>query len=221
MSSKTSTHMIIGGGLLFAGCGEETVNPPTIDAGPQTVDAGSPADTGVTAADTGVIADTGPLLDTGPAPADAGSVEAGPEPVDAGPPAVPPNNGERCTDRGDVYCAAGLATFYCTGTHWQRTDNYDCDACEEGGDFDGYSEAMCGVLGGAECSHRNQAFCDEQLRPEAVCGIRWQMLDNDGMCSPCEVDQVGYLTTACAVPGFIGLHRAGQSRHPGQSIRRS
>jgi hypothetical protein len=58
------------------------------------------------------------------------------------------------------------------------------------------------------------------LRPDAVCTARWQTLGDDGLCSPCELDNQGYLRTMCAVPGFIGLHQAGQSRHPGHSLRR-
>jgi len=225
MNLKSKRGMIIGSSLLFGACGPEPSNPPGLplpDSGPSTQDIGAIADAGLAPFDTGSVADTGPLLDTGPAPPDASTpvTDTGAPSADAGIPANPPNNGDRCTDRNDAYCAAGLATFFCTGTHWQRTDNFDCDPCSDGNVFTGYSQAQCGFQPGAQCTHRNQAFCDENLQPDAVCTTRWQSLENNGLCSPCEVDNQGYLRTMCAVPGFIGLHQAGQSRHPGHSLRR-
>lgn len=221
MNFKSKHGMIIGSSLLFGACDPDPSNPPDLpptDSGPATQDSGALADAALTPADIGSVADTGPLLDTGPTPTDTGP-DAG-APIDAGVPADPPVNGDRCTDRDDAYCAAGQATFFCTGTHWQRTDNFECDPCADGDGFTGYSQAQCRVQPGAQCGHRNQAFCDENLRPDAVCTARWQTLGDDGLCSPCELDNQGYLRTMCAVPGFIGLHQAGQSRHPGHSLRR-
>ena len=218
MNKPSKRSMIIGSSLLFTGCGPDQANPPNLppaDAGGSSQDSGVSNDAGLAPADTGVVTDTGPLLDSGPAPTDTGSA-----PTDAGVPANPPNNGDRCTDRNDAYCAAGLATFFCTGTHWQRTDNFDCDPCTDGAGFTGYSQVQCGFQTDVECNHQGQAFCDENLRPDAVCTVRWRALENDGMCTPCELDDQGYLRTMCAVPGFIGLHHAGQSRHPGHSLRR-
>ncbi len=227
MNFNRKQGMIIGSSLLFGACDPDPSNPPNLpstDSGPTTLDSGTFADAGLTPSDIGTVTDTGPLLDTGPIPMDAGSDAGTPTAdasafVDAGGPADPPNNGDRCTDREDAYCAAGQATFFCTGTHWQRTDNFECDPCADGGGFNGYSRAQCGFQPGAQCHHRNQAFCDENLRPDAVCTTRWQTLSNDGMCTPCELDNQGYLRTMCAVPGFIGLHQARRSRHPGHSIR--
>ena len=101
---------------------------------------------------------------------------------------------------------------FCTGTHWQATDNFSCDACGEGVDFIGYTTATCGFEPWRRCTRMAQGFCDENLRPEAVCQGSWVSLENDGMCSDCELDDQGYLRIACA-PGFIGIHRAGQRSH--------
>ena len=125
---KKQRTLIIGGGLLFgSGCSGETPEPPVVtpDAG-TTADSGVSADAGLSPADAGSVADSGPLLDSGVVAADSGAPDAGSAPPDAGSPAAPPNNGDACTDRGDAYCAAGQVSFFCTGTHWQATDNFSC-----------------------------------------------------------------------------------------------
>ena len=227
MSRYRKRPLLIGGALLFGGCEAPAPSGPRIDSG-----TGGPApdaserQDAAPLLDTGSVADSGPLLDSGPPPlVDAGNPphDAGSSPdagslPDAGRPPVPPNNGDPCTDRGDAYCARSQAQFFCTGTHWQRTDNFACQPCDQGRGFSGYGSATCTVNAQAACAHRNQAWCDEHLEASMVCWSQWTT--TDGMCSPCRLDQEGYLITFCAVPGFIGLDRAGRTRQAGQSLRR-
>jgi hypothetical protein len=54
-----------------------------------------------------------------------------------------------------------------------------------------------------------------------VCMEPWMEVSQAGFCGPCTLDETGYLVTACAVPGFIGLDQAGHHRRPGQLLRPS
>ena len=228
MNRYRKRPLLIGGALLFGGCGEPAPSAPRIDSGPGSLPDATPHTDAAPPLDTGSVADSGPLLDSGPPPVDTGVTpldtgtpphDAGAPPRDAGAPPVAPNNGDRCTDRGDAFCARGQIRFFCTGTHWQRTDNFDCHAgCSQGRAFTGYGDGACTVNAQAACAHNNQAWCNEQLEASMVCWSNWTT--TDGLCSPCRLDQEGYLITSCAVPGFIGLDRAGRTRQAGQSLRR-
>jgi hypothetical protein len=213
MNRYAKRPLLIGGALLFGGCDDTPPNTPTLpdSGGGPAADSGNQQDAAAPM-DTGSVADSGPLLDSGPPPADSGT-----PPHDSGAPPVAPNNGDACTDRGDAFCGRGQAQFFCTGTHWQLTENFDCRACDQGRVFTGYGSAACSVNAQAACAHNNQAWCDEQLVASMVCWSTWT--NSDGMCDPCRLDQEGYLITSCATPGFIGLDRAGRIRQAGQSLR--
>jgi hypothetical protein len=224
MNLYTKRPLLIGGALLFGGCGDtQPITPALPDSGDgPAADTGNQQDAAPTM-DTGSVADSGPLLDSGPLPADIGvsPTDTGTPPHDAGALPVPPNNGDRCTDRGDAFCARSRAQFFCTGTHWQLTDNFDCRPCDQGRGFTGYGTASCAANVGAACAHYHQAWCDENLQPSMVCTTTWSSIDQrDRWEDTCALDQQGYLVASpMATPGFIGLDRAGRTRQAGQSLR--
>ena len=211
---------IIGGSLLFAGCGAEPPSAPELDGSVRSdvsdnLDAGQ-LDTGQVDAAIGLdagAADWGlPPEDAGTPPQDAGS-----PPRDAGR-VDPPYNGQPCETRDQAFCARNQAQFWCTGTHWQRTDSFRCDPCNGP---DGYGHATCHQPQNNEgCLHPNQAYCSATLEPATICmGEQWYDAEAVGFCGPCELDQQGYLVSYCAVPGFVGLAQAGRKRSPGQALR--
>lgn len=221
--------LLIGSALLFGACeppepsgrpdadpdaGEANDSGPSADAAP-----GSDA---AQAFDSGSVSDSGPLLDSGPAPQDAAAADVGEPTLDSGPDLAPPNNGDVCTDRGDAYCANGSAEFFCTGSHWQRTDNFNCAPCSDGHDLTGYGVANCQQPGNGDvCGHPNQAWCEQNLEAVMVCMGPWTTVDQFAFCEPCALDEQGYLVTNCATPGFIGLDQAARHRAPGQLLRPS
>jgi hypothetical protein len=225
MNPYFTKPLLIGSALLFGAC-ERPVFSGLPDAD---VDAGEDDDSGpaadaAQAFDSGSVSDSGPLLDSGPVPQDAAApaADSGEPAIDSGPNLRPPNNGDVCTDRGDAYCANGNAEFFCTGTHWQRTDNFDCAPCTDGNDFTGYGLASCQQPeSAAACAHHNQAWCEQNLEAIMICMGQWIETTQIPGCGPCTLDEEGYLVSACASPGFIGLDQASRDRAPGQLLRPS
>jgi hypothetical protein len=230
MNPFDKTGLIVGGTLLFgsAACGPvETGGPdaapdsgPSVDAGSE--DSGSAFDGGTD--DSGPLLDTGPLppRDTGVSPRDTGVTprDSGVSPRDTGVQERAPTNGQECDTRGAAYCMRGQARYWCTGTHWQRTDNYNCrqGSCRPSGPGTSYGTAVCAQPNeGTRCDRVNQAWCDENLEAQIVCMGSWSTMPG---CGPCMLGDDGYLETRCATPGFVGLAQANRQRRPGQSLRR-
>ena len=77
------------------------------------------------------------------------------------------------------------------------------------------------VQAGDPCDYPNEAICDEANRPLLICqGDSFQAPWDPGFCSDCETDPNGKLVSHCAVPGFVGLDRAGRFRGKAPSLRR-
>ena len=76
------------------------------------------------------------------------------------------------------------------------------------------------VQAGDPCDYPNEAVCDENNRPLLICqGDSFQPPWDPLACSDCEADEQGKLVSFCAVPGFIGIDRAGRNRGPAPSLR--
>lgn len=74
----------------------------------------------------------------------------------------------------------------------------------------------CADLIGDACQVADEGCCPDGMNPEAVCWgdangrLTWQSIPGDFFCN-CFLgpDQTNY-TVACAVPGFVGVERAGR-----------
>lgn len=76
--------------------------------------------------------------------------------------------------------------------------------------------ARCADLLGAPCEVRDEGCCNDAERPDAVCwpndtgALSWQTLPPDFFCF-CSPGPEGRPMVACAVPGFVGIERAGRT----------
>ena len=211
--------ILIGAVLLFgvASCTSSTENPvPRFDAGAQVRDAGHAGE------------DAGPAEDAGAHRPDA-SVEppadAGVEPPpDAGP--QPPAPGEPCAPEQSATCDLGttLPDLVCIDGIWTPVENGWTDTdllCGICSDLDplGVGASECGPAEmGARCFYPSAAVCDRDGIATLICqaGV-WAA--GDEWCAPCEDDLRGVQVSYCAVPGFIGIDRAGRPRTPAHRIR--
>jgi hypothetical protein len=212
--------ILISAALLFAGAGCPGPNeapPPSLDAGAQVRDAGQTADGGTPGRDTGVLvpSDAGVVP-----PADAGvepPADAGPQPPAPGEPCAPEQSAacDLATTLPDLVCNHGIWTAVESG--WTDTDLL-CGLCS---DLDphgvGTSECAPVELGGP-CFYADAAVCDAQGIATLICqGGVWA--EGYEWCAPCEEDLRGVQVSYCAVPGFIGIDRAGRPRKPARHLR--
>jgi hypothetical protein len=73
------------------------------------------------------------------------------------------------------------------------------------------------VVVGERCFYRSAAVCNAENQPIHICQGNWTSEVN--FCSPCQIDGRGVRTSTCAVPGFVGLDRAGRPRRAAQRLR--
>ncbi|MBM65042.1 MAG: hypothetical protein CMH55_02260 [Myxococcales bacterium] len=77
------------------------------------------------------------------------------------------------------------------------------------------------VQAGDPCDYPNEAICDEHNRPLLICqGRSFQPPWDPEFCSDCEEDANGKMVSHCAVPGFVGIDRAGRFRGSAPALRR-
>lgn len=77
----------------------------------------------------------------------------------------------------------------------------------------------CAALLGEACATLDEGCCPDGQNPEAVCwgdanGRQiWQSIPADFFCNCFESPETTTYQVACAVPGFVGVERAGRRRH--------
>jgi hypothetical protein len=89
------------------------------------------------------------------------------------------------------------------------------------------SAALFALAGceGQSCTVEWQAMCDAQNKATMICqpsyengmrtGLKWQKAGDYCVCAP----QDGVIKASCAVPGFVGIARAGRPRPAAPGLR--
>ncbi|MEC7750299.1 MAG: hypothetical protein VX405_02200 [Myxococcota bacterium] len=149
-----------------------------------------------------------PSSDTGKTrPPDAAMIDGG---EDA-------DTGTQLDSGGQQVPDTGGASSMDSGVNPPADTGSETDAGEPSGEDAGAQQ----VQAGDPCDYPGEAVCDENNRPTLICqGRSFQPPWNPEFCSDCEVDPNGKLVSNCAVPGFVGLDRAGRFRGDAPSIRR-